>query len=72
MMKFSVCCNWYGMEGVYVEAIQKERSELVALLKKDLVKLVSTVQVRVTQRVNNASWKMTKPMVGCSKVWCWC
>ena len=46
-----------------MEAIQKERSELVALLKKDLVKLVSTVQVRVTQRVNNASRQMTKPMM---------
>jgi hypothetical protein len=58
-----VCCNWQGKEGLDLEAIRKERSELAALLKKDLVKLASTAQVRVTQRVNNASRQMSKPMM---------
>ncbi len=58
-----VCCNWQGKEGLNLEAIRKERSELAALLKKDLVKLASTAQVRVTQRVNNASRQMSKPMM---------
>jgi len=60
---FGVFCNWNGKEGVDVVAIQKEPSELVALLKKDLVQLASTAQVRVTQRVNNAFRQMTKPMM---------
>jgi hypothetical protein len=58
-----LCCNWHGKGEVDVEAIQKEHFELVALLKKDLVKLASTAKVRVTQRVNNAFRQMTKPMM---------
>ncbi len=42
---------------------RKESSELVALLKKDLVKMASAAQVMVTQRVNDVSRQMSKPMI---------
>ncbi len=58
-----VCCNWHGEEGLDLEAIREEHSELVALLKKDLVKLTSTTQVRVIQRMNNESWQISKPIM---------
>ena len=50
-----VCCLWHGKEGVDVEGIRDERSKLLALKKKQLVKLASILQVWVMNRINGAS-----------------
>jgi hypothetical protein len=58
-----VCCLWHGKEGVDVEGIRDERSKLLALKKKQLVKLASILQVWVTYRINGASRQISKPMM---------
>jgi hypothetical protein len=58
-----VCCLWHGKEGVDVEGIRDERSKLLDLKKKQLVKLASILQVRVTHRINGASQQISKPMM---------
>jgi hypothetical protein len=59
----NVCCLWHGKEGVDVEGIRDERSKLIALKKKELVKLTSILQVRVTHRINGASRQISKLMM---------
>jgi hypothetical protein len=58
-----VCCLWHGKEGVDVEGIRDEHSKLLALKKKQLVKLASVLQVRVMHRINGASQQISKPMM---------
>ena len=58
-----VCCLWHRKEGVDVEGIRDERSKLLALKKKQLVKLASILQVWVTYRINGASRQISKPMM---------
>jgi hypothetical protein len=58
-----VCCQWHGKEGLDVQAIRDERTKLLALKKKDLVKAASAAQVRVMQRINGASWQISKLMM---------
>jgi len=58
-----VCCLWHGKEGVDVEGIRDERSKLLALKKKQLVKLASILHVRVTHRINGASRQISKLMM---------
>jgi hypothetical protein len=59
----SNCCTWYGKEGFDREAVKKEREELNTLLKKQLVALAASAQVRVTHRIDNKSRQMSKPMM---------
>jgi hypothetical protein len=58
-----VCCLWHGKEGVDVEGIRDEHSKLIALKKKQLVKMASIIQARVTHRINSASRQISKPML---------
>jgi hypothetical protein len=58
-----VCCQWHGKEGLDVQAIWDELTKLLALKKKNLVKEASAAQVRVTQRINGASWQISMPMM---------
>ncbi len=59
----STCCTWYDKEGLDKEAVKKEREALNSLLKKQLVQLAATAQVRVTHRIDNKSRQMSKPMM---------
>ncbi len=59
----SICCSWHGKDDVDVEAIKEETSELIILLKKQLVWLASQAQVRMTRQVDNKSRQMSKPMM---------
>jgi hypothetical protein len=43
--------------------VKKEREELSSMLKKQLVQLAATAQVRVTHRVDNKSRQISKPMM---------
>jgi hypothetical protein len=58
-----VCCQWHGKEGLDVQAIRDERTKILVLKKKDLVKEASAAQVRVMQRINGASQQIAKPMM---------
>jgi hypothetical protein len=58
-----VCCLWHGKEGVDVDGIRDERSKLIALKEKQLVKLASILQVWVTHRINGALQQISKPMM---------
>ena len=46
-----------------MQAIRDERTKLLTFKKKDLVKEASAAKVRVTQRINGASWQISKPMM---------
>jgi len=46
-----------------VQAIRDERTKLLTLKKKNLVKEASAAQVRVMQRINGTSWQISKPMM---------
>jgi hypothetical protein len=71
-----VCCQWHGKKGLDLQAIRDERTKLLTLKKKDLVKEASAAKVRVTQRINGASRQISKAndgqVVGCCKVWHQC
>jgi hypothetical protein len=58
-----ICCLWHGNSKIDVTVVWKERTELQSLLKKQLVELSRTAQVRVTQRVNKKSLQVSKAMM---------
>jgi hypothetical protein len=58
-----VCCLWHGNSRIDVSVVRKERTDLQSLLKKQLVELARTAQVRVTQRVNKKSLQVSKAMM---------
>jgi hypothetical protein len=58
-----VCCLWHGKERVDVEGVRDERSKLLALKKKQLIKLASILQVWVMHRINSALRQIPKPMM---------
>ncbi len=42
-----ICCRWHGKDEIVVEDVRKERSELLKMLKQNLIELARAAKVKI-------------------------